>query len=198
MVTTLAKVDKKNAGKFPQYTEEELKIISQFFDGSRLKTEKIRQIIKERFGVERTYFSVRHKAAQIGMTRGKNNIRWTNAQEEELASLLSNYTVRQIAKKLGRSLRSIHQKCNELRLSTRQRSDWYVMTEVCEIFGVVDDTVMRWINSNKLKASHFGDNMWKIEKEQLKKFIRRYPSEINGRSTDIMQLVEILCGIEYT
>jgi excisionase family DNA binding protein len=197
LVTQL--LDHKSGFKSILWQEPELDILQKYYDGSRESVSKISKIIKDTCGVERTGYSVRHKAGNVGLTRTNGSIRWTEDQEAQLVSLVGVLPTRKIATKLGRSLRSIYQKCDELKLSNRQRNDWYTGKEVCEILGVAMCTVNRWISDKKLKAKpHDGNRfLYHIERRDLKMFIKTYPSELTGRNIDIMQFVEILCGLNY-
>ncbi len=146
-------VEIKSAGKFIIWLDVELDIIRQNFDGTRKQTDKIIDTIKNKFGIVRTYYAVRHKAAAIGMTRGKAHVRWTPEQENELRSLVEDIPPQKIAKKLGRSLSSIRQKCSDLGIHVReQRCGWYTLDEVSKIFGVADVTIVRWVKDKQLKA----------------------------------------------
>jgi excisionase family DNA binding protein len=192
----------KNCGKYLLWSDAELDIIRQTFDGSRLKTEQIIRLIKANYNIDRTYYGIRHKAGSIGLTRQKNGIyatKWTEEQEEKLRNLIGVYSPGIVAVKLGRSLRSIYQKCHRLGLSNYMRDGWYTINDANQILGVSVPTVRRWIIDGKLKAVQCKSNlMWRIEKRDLKRFIQTYPCELTGRNVDMVQLVDILCGVNHS
>ncbi len=86
----------------------------------------------------------------------------------------------------------------------RVRDGWYTKKEVCEILGCEHKWLQRRIESGALIASWHsevkpqksGGALWEIRDKDLRAFIRKYPEELNGRNVDMIQIVELLCGLD--
>lgn len=181
------------------WTQDEVKILRQYYDGTNESIKKIIRSIKEKRNIDRTTLAIRHKATILGLTRNvaKHSDKWTEKQEEELAELVGKFPAQIIAEKLERSLRSVYQKCHRLNLSNHIKNGWYSATDVSEILGVNEHLVVKWIHEKKLKATMEHRSLWKIYVKDLRLFIRTYPTELTGRNVDMVQLVDILCGLIY-
>lgn len=175
------------------WNDDELNIVRLHYHGNISSIRCIIKLIKDKFGVLRTYDAVRHKATQLGLTRRKGYV-WTDEQVAKLEQMAGKYTANQIASKLKRTKSSVNHKLRDLGLSGYDKNDWYSMKDVCYILGVSDDTFLRWVKSRKLKASYHGDNsnVFHVDLVDLKRFIIRYPLELTGRNVDMSQIVVIL------
>lgn len=190
----------KNIVDSLSWSNDELDILTQYYNSKIENTKLIIRLIKSKCGIERSVYSIRHKAGDLGLTQNTGKSReWTRQQEEKLIGMIGKYPTRIIAKKLGRSLRSIYQKCHRLNLSNYVKYDWYSMLDVSKILGINESTVHGWILNKKLNAKHHDGNkfLYHIDTKDLKTFICTYPSELTGRNVDMVQLVEILCGLNY-
>ena len=171
-------------------------------------TEEEREIVRREY--RHTRESRRHLAAKLGVTEyavagqigrmglGKITARrpWTQKEDEKLCELIPRMPLNHVAKVLHRSINSVTVRAKRVRASRRVRDGWYTKREVCGILGMDHKWVQRWIDSGALKATyHHGQGAWHIEERALKRFMQRYPHELNGRNVDLIQVVEILAGV---
>lgn len=71
----------------------------------------------------------------------------------------------------------------------------YNANDVAFMLGRYHNTVTSWIEKGRLKAKKNGNNFeWEITKNDLVKFIKKYPTSINGSNADMTLLVDILTG----
>ena len=178
-------------------------------------TEEEREIVRREYGGTRE--SRRHLAAKLGVTEyavagqigrmglGKITARrpWTPKEDEKLCELIPRMPLNHVAKVLHRSINSVTVRAKRVRAFRRVRDGWYTKREVCEILGMDHKWVQRWIDRGALKATYHhghrpqqnGQGAWHIEERALKRFMRRYPHELNGRNVDLIQVVGILAGV---
>jgi excisionase family DNA binding protein len=98
----------------------------------------------------------------------------------------------------NRTPRAIYAKASDLGIRLLQRNERYTLNEVSEMLGVWDKTVYMWIKNGKLAATKSGDptlSHWNITRNDVRKFIIRYPTELTGRNVDMVQIVDILTEI---
>jgi hypothetical protein len=141
----------------------------------------------------------------MGLLRRSDRARtWSVEEDQLLEQLIGNLPPTQIAKRLGRTVNAVVIRANRIGLSRQARDGWYTKREVCEILGMGHRWVQARIGCGALKAEPFdpdstpsktGQAHWRIDREDLRKFIRRYPDELNGWNVDLVQLVEILVGL---
>lgn len=154
--------------------------------------------------LNRTADSITSQISRQGLTNGRENYKkWS---EDDLEFLRENYgeiTADKLQRVLNRSMSTITKKAWKLGLKRFTRSDWYTIEDASKIFGVGLRTARQWIDSGKLNADkvyNLNDGrvrVHRISKDGMRKFIRRYPMELQGRNLDVVQLVEILSGILY-
>ena len=150
----------------------------------------------------------KQRAQLLGVTSGTDYGRrtWTADEDDMLARLAGEIPVTQIAKRLGRSPGSITNRMKRVSLYRREHCEWYSQSEVAEILGVDSHWVKRRMDAGTLKATPFFANIprgvglapWRIERRDLRKFLRRYPDELRGRNVDLLQIVDILVGLKAT
>lgn len=175
------------------WTDEERAIVRREYDGTNISAERI----ASRLGVTRC--AVKGQVAHMGIAMDKSPC-WTERELELLEQYIPRYSVRTIAQKLHRSQNAVAIKAKRLKLSLRNRDDWYTKMEVCEICGVDHKKAQKWIDSGSLKASYhnghrpsqLGMAMWHIEANDLRSFIIGYSGELLGRNVDIQQIVWLL------
>ena len=128
---------------------------------------------------------------------------WTTEEEERLVDLAGKFPMSTVALKMGRTTHSIWQKASSMKIKQQYRDDWFTKDDVARIMGVSLKTVQHWIDSGELKASHHhgrkpipnsGTCAWHIEAKDIRKFLTKYPTELQDKKTDIPQLIYILTG----
>ena len=105
----------------------------------------------------------------------------------------------QVAKMLGRTVTSVKARAGRIGASWRDRDGWYTAQEVSEILGFGPHWVKDRISRGMLTANQTGgreQGVWRIQQKDLRDFIRRYPHELIGRNLDVVQVVEILVGVD--
>jgi len=183
-----------------RWTEEERDIVRRDYKGTNLSAQVIAAMLS-RPGNPVTQYAVKGQAAALGLMQQKSPP-WTQREIECLQSLIHQYSIPQIAKKLHRSANAVKIKATRLKLGLRQRDDWYTKREGCEICGVDHKIVQRWIDSGALAATWHngrkpqknGSNMWHITTNALRRFLIMYSGELLGRNVDIQQIVWIVAG----
>lgn len=185
-----------------RWTEEEREIVRRDYDGTNASAARIAQ----QLGV--TFYGVKGQVQRLGVAKRsmRNGYRrpWDEEQDAQLADLINRYSVTTVARRLRRTPASVVVRAKRLGLSRRYRDGWYTKREVCEILGMDHKWVQARIDAGHLKASwHHGNKpqrnvlaAWHINEKDLRKFIRRYPHDLNGRNVDLVQIVEILAGLE--
>jgi len=190
---------KGGSAKKHAWTEEEREIVRRDYRGNMDSA----RLIAIKLGV--TTNAVRGQIAGMGIAANTNRQHWNPKQDEILRELMGRYASGTVAKRMHRSINSVVVRAKRLRISARNRDGWYTKQEVCEILGVDHKWVQCRIDSGALHATYhnghrpssFGMAMWHIEEKDLKAFIRRYPQELSGRNVDLMQLVDLLAGLDY-
>jgi hypothetical protein len=140
----------------------------------------------------------------LGLAKRTGRKSWDLEQDDQLRELIARHTPSVIARVMGRSINSVVVRSKRLGLSRRSRDGWYTKQEVCEIFGVDHKRVQSWIDQGILSASYhhghrpsnIGAACWHIERKNIARFIRKYSQELTGRNVDLIQMVEILVGLE--
>ena len=180
-----------------QWTENELEVVRRDYEGNTASAQRI----ADKLGV--SLFAVKGQIQKLGVAKITDRQRWDPSQDERLRELLETYPPTQVAKRMGRSIHSVTVRSRRLGISRRDRSGWYSKGEVCAILGVDHKWVQARIDAGTLSAkSYFGGpvqqlgaSCWKIQRKELREFIRRYPEELNGRNVDLITLVDILAGL---
>jgi len=183
-----------------QWTEEERAIVRAEYQG----TKRSAQEIANRLGQGITANGVHGQCAKMGILKPKSPY-WKESEVKKLIKLIPKYSVTEVAKRLHRSINAVNLKVKRLGLYWRDHEDWYTKKEVMEICGVDHKKVQTWIDLGVLKArwhnperepQQNGMGMWHIDREDLRAFIRRYPQELLGRNVDLIQIVDILVGLD--
>lgn len=187
------------------WTDEERAIIRRDYKHTHESARQLASQLSHMTGQPITEFAVRGQITWMGIAKSDDRRPWTREEEEKLMTLVNQYNVRAIAKKMHRGINSITNKIKRLHLSRSCRYGWYSKAEVMAILGHDHKWVQVRIDSGALKASyHFGPNskpgqrgmaMWHIDEKDLKAYIRRYPEELVGCNVDIMLIVDILAGV---
>lgn len=190
----------RRGGSAPKHkwTDEERQIVRRDF----AHTHASRRAIAARLGV--TEFAVAGQVSRMGIAKRIDRHPWSEAEDDRLRGLIHRYSVRTIARRMGRSINSVTVRSKRLGFHRRFRDGWYTKKEVCELLGVDHHWVQRRIDSGALiaswhnghKPSQKGMAMWHISENDLKAFIRRYPQDLTARNVDLILIVDILVGLD--
>lgn len=139
---------------------------------------------------------------QLGIAKRTGRPWWHTDNDEKLRELIPRYAVVTVARMLGVSISSVINRAKRLGLSRLNRYGWYTKRDVCEILGVDHKRIQSFMDSGALVATYHhghqpsknGSGSWHITRESLKRLIRTYPEEFNGRNVDLIQIVKILTG----
>ncbi len=133
--------------------------------------------IAQRTGIPRR--RLRSFAYHQGFRATGQRRQWTAEEIEYLGENLGSVSVRYMARKLGRSASAVKHKASELQRSARLTSG-YNISNLCDVFGVSDERVKRWIGRGLLGKAHGGAGRGcetRITEENVIRFIKLYPSE---------------------
>ena len=182
-----------------KWVDEERDIVRRDYRGTNASA----AIIGAMLGV--TLCAVRGQVANMGLSKKTDRKRWDDRQDGKLVELITQYAPATVAKMMHRGVNSVVLRAKRLGLSRRVRDGWYTKREVCEILGVDHKWVQRRIDNGELKAAYNnpdrkpqqgGMAYWRIQEEDLRAYIRRYPQELNGHNVDLIQIVDILVGLD--
>ena len=180
-----------------RWTDDEREIVRRDYKGDNTSAQHIARKLNV------SLFAVKGQVQRLGQARITDRQKWDPAQDEQLRQLLELHPPGQVARKMKRSVNSVVVRSKRLGISRRDRHDWYTKREVCEILGVDHKWIQARIDAGTLHAiSYFGgpvqklgNSAWKITRNDLRVFIRRYPEELNGRNIDLIAVVDILVGL---
>lgn len=189
----------KEKNKPHKWTDEELSLVRCDYQGTRLSARDLAQ----RLGI--SYWQVHFALEGMGLSHRWNERYWAAREDKYLTNNYDKLTTKQICQKLKRSKNSVVIRMKRLKLNRRLRDGWYTMNETCEILGHDHRKITQWIETGKLKATYHhdhkpqknGSGYWHIDRNDLKKFICKYPQELIGRNVDIIQITDILAGLDY-
>lgn len=111
------------------------------------------------------------------MAKRKYNGRkkWTKEEEELLEKLSENYTKKDIAKKLGRSVSSVNSKRNQMGFgSLAENTDRWTFTQIAEAVGKSTTSISKTWVANGLKyvkRAYFS----LVKEKDLHKFMKEHP-----------------------
>ena len=181
-----------------RWTEEQIDVVRRDYEG----THASRRYIAAKLGL--TESMVARKVYEMGLAKTSDRRPWTSQEDARLEELVPRMSLLQVARRMHRSLNSVTVRSNRLGISKRVRDGWYTKKDVCEILGKDHKWVGARIDNGSLKASWHhgrppcqkGQGAWHIAERDLKVFIRRYCHELNGRNVDLVQVVNVLCGLQ--
>ena len=138
--------------------------------------------------------AVKCRASRLGLGKINTRRKWTKEEDNKLSVLLEKYTIASIAVRLHRSVCAIARRTTYLKVSRMNRVGWYTQQETCEILGVTHRMLDKYMGDGRLIATREGRH-WRIKESEIKRFLRTYPLEFNGRNVDLLQVVHILAGV---
>jgi hypothetical protein len=177
-----------------KWTPEELEIVRLNYKGSKNSVIIIQRLIKDKYGIDRTYKAIQQKAEGIGLAIKIFTV-WSEEEKEQLKSMVGEYSTDNIAKKLGRTISSVQNETYVLglKLAHTNRSEWYTKEDLQHIFGVASESIEKWIQHGFINYSKFNKYIYKFTVKQVRDFIMKYPMELTGRNIDLVQIIDIIC-----
>ena len=182
------------------WSQKEKDFVRLYYRGTR----KSRQYLASILNVSE--HAVAGQVNRMGLCKRSSRAKWTHDEDEQLrtliGTLIGRYPVSRISKIMGRTPNAISVRAKRLKPSRRDRDDWYTLTEVAEILGVDRHWVERRITAGTLKASlQHGSRkaskprVYRIRRNELRNFIRRFPQELNSFNIDLITCVDLLSGL---
>jgi hypothetical protein len=135
-----------------------------------------------------------YKAAELGITKHRPKTeRWLESQENELLKYAEEMSVRQIARRLGRSEAAVRTRMSLLGLGGRVRlKQGCTLRETAYIFGIGPTTLRRYAARGLIRVSRIknGYRIRYISHENIEKFYRQYPDKVKNpeRTRDMIDL----------
>ena len=153
----------------------------------------------------RSKAAVRKKAAQMGIQICPDRRKWTQEELHTLRELSASLTHPQIAVKMGRTTDSVKAKAKVMGLSKEMRDGWYTAQDIAEICGVNADWVITRIRAGTIRTTDSDGNpasetvggTWRVDEKDLRNFLRQYPHELIGRNVDLVNIIDIVAGLDY-
>jgi len=190
--------------KLHHYTPDDDALIRRYYNSGEMRHKEL----AAKLGV--TGPALKYRAACLGLTR-RNIMRTFRRFDEQdditIHKMAGEYTIGSIAERLNRSPQAILDRMSYLglRCSAESREGWYTCSDVALILGMNETTVRNMIKRGMLKAhTHWGKETaygsgrecWHVAREALKDFICKYPTTLNGRQVDFVQLVDVLAEVK--
>lgn len=185
-------------------TDDEIKIILSFYDGTTIKTNKIMRLLGHKY--PRWY--VKRKAQEMGLARCHKQPDWSEKEVEYLHKFFPQkgfVAIQNGLKRInGGILRSITAiTLKKRRLHINKRSDGFTMRMVEEIFGTDHHKIEKWVHlgwlqdgrkgTERTKAQ--GGDMHHFRSENLRNFVINYPEEIDIRRVEKMTFIQLIAGL---
>jgi AraC-like DNA-binding protein len=131
------------------------------------------------------------------MAKGTHYKKFTPEEDEQMLDLASRHDLRTVAERMHCSERRLRHRFGQLRASVLDK-DWFTMADAALVLGVDRRWVRTRIDSGAIRAEeHYtgATNRPKahhIGRDDLASFIRRFPTEIQGRKADMVAVVDLL------
>lgn len=200
----MAVCTKVHRSKLHHYTPDDDAMIRRYYNSKDMTNSALAQ----KLGV--TGPALKYHASCLGLTRRNILRRFRRFDEQDdntIHQMVGEYTIGSIAERLKRSPQSILDRMSYLglRCSAESRDGWYTCSDVAMILGMNDTTVRNIIKRGMIKArTHWGKETaygggrecWHISREALREFICTYPTVLNGRTVDFVQLVDVLAEVK--
>lgn len=156
-----------------KWTESDIKILKRNYPryGAKWCAKKL----------NRTEHAVHTKAYYMGIKMG---LLWTEKEEKRLIDLSENYTMSDIAKKIGRSTSAITNKRNRMELGNfLTNTEFLTLNQVSELVGRDKGTITKIWCRDGLQSQKRG--CYRVFHEtDLIKFMKNHPTYWNARKCD--------------
>ena len=179
------------------WTQQECDLLRLYYRGTTESRRYLAGVLKM------SDSAVAGKISRMGLCKRSDRTKWSAEDDEQLKTLLPKYTVSRISKIMHRSVNAVYIRAKRLKISCRDRDDWYTLQEAAEILGMDRRWVRKRVEIGVLKAStHYEHprsdgytSAYRIRRGELKNFIRRYPHELNAVNIDVIAVVDLLSGL---
>lgn len=145
-------------------------------------------------------YMIKKWAREEGLTRTRNDRRWTTEEEDYLELHLRKVSLKKIGAKLGRTPAAVKQHAYRLGIS-KCLTHGYTLSKLSVAVGYTRTKVERWVNNGWLKGvrrqterTEGQSDVWYFSNKEVRKFIKEHPLEIDGRRVDMVWLVDLLTG----
>ncbi|HZR47020.1 MAG TPA: hypothetical protein VFA47_09970 [Candidatus Manganitrophaceae bacterium] len=184
------------SGRKYHLREEERELIIRKYDGRK---ETIDEIERE-LGFHYPRWFIKRMASDLGLTRQKEP-RWSEEEEAWLERNLPKKNWQALAAHLRRSVTAVKLKAKHLRL-TKTCDGNLTAGGAAAILGCDSKKVVRWIERNLLPAKRYatdrteaqGGQPYRISPNDLRKFVIKFPMEIDLRRVDPHSFIDLLTG----
>ena len=171
------------------WTDEERDIVRRDFDGTDIGAARIGALLGA------TFRAVKYQAAKMGICSRITRRPWSDAEDEQLAELITRFGVDHIAKLMGRTANAVTTRAKVLGLSRRGRDGWYNKRDVGDVLGATAPRVQRWIQAGWLKGRPHTNTVpqqgsgaaWHFTEAAVRRFIIEHPGELTGRNVDMVE-----------
>jgi hypothetical protein len=162
------------------WTPELHAMLKRAYCGKRPDLSRALDALARRTGWPRYIFKT--EAVKLGITAARPHRAWIQSEIDYVAERIGVVSVRQIAKRLRRSVVSVQSKAEALRLSRRPH-EGYNMADLQRAFGVHANTVRRWMERGLFGKIHdvIGH---RVNEQNVILFLRKYPYEYDLRRID--------------
>lgn len=123
-------------------------------------------------------------ARQMGITAKQEYRKWTIAEQQRLLDLTGLNPLREVAKIMRRSERSLRSKLHKLGASSQMGRDWFTKYTLAEALHVRADQVQRWLDRGWLKARTVETGGLKkeiIDADDFADFCKQHRAAVVGR-----------------
>jgi len=126
--------------------------------------------------------AMKSEAIRMGIITGDHRRAWTAEETEYLAERLGVVSLKQIARRLGRSHGSVESRAEKMGLSRRVK-EGYCLADLCALFGESYSKVKRWQERGLLGRVHAVSGL-RVAEENVLQFIREHHCEYDLRRVD--------------
>jgi hypothetical protein len=174
------------------WNEEDLAILRTYYAQGRAGARQAVKKLRARHP-DWSARSIRRKATELGLTTSSGKPKpWS---EQELGSLLwdaGEKSVEKIARKLGRTVKAVHQMLSSRGVSSRVRvPKSYTLRRVAKLLGVSDRIVRLWFqrglfgeSANKGRNPERSSRGPRVSAAALVAFCQKHPNKINAGKCD--------------
>lgn len=172
------------------WSEEDKNYVIQNYKHTIESAQQVGNVLK------RTAIAVQCMAGTLHLqNRVRNN--WKTEEDEFLTDNYADKSMHFLTDKLGRSRNSIYCRAEELGIVRHDRNDCFTIQDLVPVLGIAHRTIRSWIESGKLKCEVEKPESgpvfrYRITRQNLKLFLKKYPLELQGKNVDMVWLIDIL------
>jgi hypothetical protein len=194
LVDLIKSEHKKNA---KPWQENEKNLLRLYYNGYGASI-KCSRILAEN-GYSRTPCACQSQAKIWGLQTNINSGRfkdWTKEEDDFLIENAEKHSKYWLSKKLHRTVNAVIYRRKYLGINGFSKDGWYNLVETAGILGIGYKTTIDLIKNGKLKATERNDgdrrkDFWEITEDSLYQFFTTYPSFLQGRNCDMVQVLAI-------